>query len=414
MKTTTRSVRDPLLIALAAAATLIGLLFIFDAGYARALRDGKGVIPREFIVQLLTLPIALLAGWRAALVRPDKWLKISKTLWIASVVSLVLVKLPFIGVAMNGAHRWIRFPGFNLQPAEFVKLTCVLYLGGVLATRKAWPTKIKPSKDFVHWMDNVAMKKLERALPLVWVALAVLLIEVEPDLGTASVVAFTAAVMLFVGGVTWKSMVTCAAIGLVGAGLMIAKEPYRIQRFRDHGDRWAAENADDSTYQMVQSEVAMASGGVIGVGLGNGRAKHVEPATTTDFIMATVAEETGLLGSWLVLAVMGGLSLRILYLAKNVKEKFPKLVLVGVAAWFGVQACVNMMMANAFMPPIGIPMPFISSGGSSLIALWLAVGLCQAMLKPSTVKGEVFAISDHRWRYRRPHLSGTRSRATLR
>ena len=414
MKSTTRSVYDPFIIALACAATLIGLLFIFDAGYARALRDGKGIIPREFIVQLVTLPIALFAGWRAARVKPEKWLQISTLLWVISLVGLVLVKMPVIGVAMNGAHRWIRFPGFNLQPAEFVKLTSVLYLGGVLATRKAWPSKITPRKSAAHWMDTIFVPKFERALPLVWVTVAILLIEIEPDLGTAAVVAATAAVMLFVGGVSWKSLGACLAIGILGAGFLVMKQPYRIQRFRDHGDRWSAENADDSTYQTVQSEVAMSSGGIVGVGLGNGRAKHVEPATTTDFIMATIAEETGLLGSWLVLAVMGGLSLRILYLAKGTKDKFRKLVLVGVASWFGVQACVNMMMANAFVPPIGIPMPFISSGGSSLIALWLAVGLCQAMLIPASVKGEVFAISDHRWRNRRPHLSGARGRAALR
>src|SRR3569832_2039319 len=136
MKSTTRIVRDPILVGLAIAATLIGLLVIFDAGYARSLRDGRGIIPREFIVQMLTLPIALFCGWWAGKQKPAKWMHWSRVLWIISVVSLFLVKAPYIGVAMNGAHRWIRFPGFNLQPAEFVKLTSILYLGGVLATRK--------------------------------------------------------------------------------------------------------------------------------------------------------------------------------------------------------------------------------------------------------------------------------------
>jgi cell division protein FtsW len=415
MKSKTRSVYDPLLIGLASAATLIGLLFIFDAGYARSLRDSRGVIPREFIMQLVTLPIALFCGWWAGRVRPQKWLKWSKVLWVVSVFSLILVKAPVIGVAMNGAHRWIRFPGFALQPAEFVKLTCVLYLGGVLANRKAWPAKITPRKNFTHWMDTIFVEKAKRALPLFYVVIAIMLIEIEPDLGTAAVVGATAAVMLLVGGVSWKSLGACAAIGLLGVTVLVMKQPYRIQRFVDHGARWSSDNADDSTYQTVQSEVAMASGGITGVGLGNGRAKHVEPATTTDFIMATIAEETGLFGSWIVLAVMGGLSLRILFLARDVKDRYAKLCLTGVAAWFGVQACVNMMMANAFIPPIGIPMPFISSGGSSLIALWLAVGVCQAMLIPVPVhKGETLAVSDHRWRYRRPHLSSARSRAALR
>lgn len=414
MKSKTGIVRDPLLIGLAIAATVIGLLFIFDAGYARSLRDGKGIVPREFIVQMITLPLAALAGWWAAKQKPALWLKWSKILWVVSLLALIAVKVPGIGVTMNGAQRWIRFPGFALQPAEFVKLTSIIYLAGVLATRKAWPAKISRRKNFGHWMDTIFVEKAKRALPLLYVTVGILLIELEPDLGTAAVVGATVAVMLFVGGVSWKSLAACALIGLLAAGGLVAKQPYRLQRIADHGNRWSPENADDSTFQIVQSEAAMAKGGITGVGLGNGRAKHVEPATTTDFIMATIAEETGLIGSWLVLAVMAGMSLRILFLAQGVKDKYPKLVLTGVAAWFGVQACVNLMMANAAIAPIGIPMPFISSGGSSLIALWLAVGVCQAMLIKSPVKGEVLAVSDHRWRYRRPHLSGARSRATLR
>jgi len=415
MKSRTRSVvRDPILIWLAIAATLVGLLFIFDAGYARSLRDGRGIIPREFIVQMVVMPIAMGCGWFAAKVKPRQWQRWSKWLWIGSVISLLLVKAPIVGVAMNGAHRWIKFPFFNLQPAEFVKLTCILYLGGVLANRKAWPTKIAPRKNFGHWMDTIGQEKFKRALPLIYVTFAILLIEIEPDLGTAAVVGATAAVMLFVGGVSWKSLAACAVIGGLGVSILVVKQPYRVQRFTDHSARWSSENSDDSTYQTVQSEAAMSQGGITGVGLGNGRAKHVEPATTTDFVMATIAEETGLIGSLLILAIMSALSLRLLFLARDVKDKFGKLVLTGVAAWFGVQACVNMMMANAFIPPIGIPMPFISSGGSSLIALWLAVGICQSMLIPAPVKGETLAVSDHRRRYRRAHLSGSRSRASVR
>ncbi|MEA2552450.1 MAG: cell division protein FtsW [Fimbriimonadaceae bacterium] len=414
MKTRTRSVYDPVLTALAITATVIGLLFIFDAGYARSLRDNRGIIPREFIVQMITMPIAMGLGWWAGKVSPDKWLKWSKMLWIGSLVGLLLVEVPGIGVTMNGAHRWIRFPFFNIQPAEFVKLTSILYLAGVLATRKAWPANISPRKNWGQWMDTILVPKVQRALPLVWVGVAVFLIEIEPDLGTAAIVAVTAFVMLIVGNVSWKSIATCVVMCILALFIVVKKQPYRVERITNHAARWSADNVDDSTYQTVQSEVAMSNAGIFGVGLGNGRAKHVEPATTTDFIMATIAEETGLIGSWIVLALMGGITLRIFYLAREAKERYSKLVLAGVGSWLGIQSCVNLMMANAFLPPIGIPMPFISSGGSSLIALWMAVGLCQAMLRPAAAKGEVFAISDHRWRYRRPHLSGARSRAALR
>lgn len=414
MRRKTRSVNDPILMALAILASLIGLLFIFDAGYARSLRDGRGIIPREFIMQLITLPVAMFLGWQAGKIRTDKLQKWAGPIWAVVVVSLVLCMIPPIGVSMNGAHRWIRFPGFQLQPAEFAKLAAVLYLAAAFAKRKAWPENIKRRKDWAHWMDTIVVPKAQRALPLVWVMLGVLLIEIEPDLGTAAVVGATAGVMIFVGGISKKSIIACVALCVLGVGVLVVKQPYRMERITSHGDRWSIEHVDDNTYQTVQSEVAMAGGGITGEGLGNGRAKHVLPATTTDFVLATIAEETGLLGSWLILAVMGGLAVRIFYLAQGVKDRFPKLVLTGVGAWIGVQACVNMMMANAFMPPIGIPMPFISSGGSSLLALWLAVGLCQSMLRPAPVKGEVLAISDHRWRNRGAHLSGARSRAAVR
>lgn len=413
----TRSVQDGAVVGLALLATLIGLLFIFDAGYARALRDAKGVVPPEFLAQIVALPLALFLGWRASKVRPEFWQRNSKILWGACIVGLILCKVPGIAVPMNGASRWIHIPGIprtNIQPAEFAKIGAILYLASVLAVRKAWPTKISRRKNFAHFMDTIFVPKFMRALPLIWVLVAAFLVEIEPDLGTAAVIVVTAAGMIFMGGISRKSLIACAALALVGGTLLVMKQPYRMERIENHWHRWDQDNVDDTTYQTVQSEAAMAGGGLKGVGLGNGRAKHVEPATTTDFVMATVAEETGLIGSWTILAVMGGLSLRIFYLASQAKEKFPKFVLGGVATWIGVQAAVNMMMANATLPPIGIPMPFVSSGGSSLIALWVAVGICQSMLLPAAVKGEVLAVSDHRWRYRRPHLSSARSRATVR
>jgi cell division protein FtsW len=293
-----------------------------------------------------------------------------------------------------------------LQPAEFAKLTSVLYLAGVFANRKAWPKKIKPRKNFAQWADTVAVPKMLRAAPIVWVLLAALLIEAEPDLGTAAVVGFTAFLMMFVGGVTRKSLVVAVLLCVLGLTAVVVKEPYRLERITQHSDRWSQDNVDDTDFQTDQAETAMASGGAFGAGLGNGRAKHVLPATTTDFIMATVAEETGLFGSYILLAVLAALVLRLLRQAALTHDPFARMVLTGVAGWIGIQTCVNMMMANGFLPAIGIPLPFISSGGSSLIALWFALGLCQSVLapKPLTVE-EGHALTDHGWRDRRAHLS---------
>jgi cell division protein FtsW len=168
---------------------------------------------------------------------------------------------------------------------------------------------------------------------------------------------------------------------------------------------------DDTGYQTVQSEIALASGGPIGVGPGAGRAKQVLPAATTDFILATIGEEFGLFGVLLVLCVLGALVIRLFQLAANAPNRFAGMVLVGVGSWIGFQTILNVMMVNATLPAIGVPLPFISSGGSSLVSLWLGVGLCQAVLQPApepTAEVEKKgAPNRNRWRNRRPRISRT-------
>jgi cell division protein FtsW len=394
---------DPTLFWLALAATVLGMLFVFDAGYPRSIAAGHGAIPKEFIWQVVFLPVSVVASIACAGMRPDRWKKVAKTLWWVSFASLLLVFFPVIGVQMNGAHRWLNL-GVKVQPAEFVKLTAVLYLASIFADRKAWPAKIK-FKNNVEWADRVMMPKLARAMPAVVVMIAVLLIEKEPDMGTGAVVAFVAFCMLFLGGVSKKSLIAACCLAIVGVFAMVKQEPYRLERIANHSHRWDRGTMDDTGYQTVQSELAMASGGLGGTGVGNGRAKHVEPAATTDFVLATVGEEFGLFGVLVVIGVMGALVIRLLALAAKAPTKFGSLVLGGTAGWIGIQAAVNIMMANGTLPAIGIPLPFISSGGSSLIALWMAVGVCQSVIAPQTAEEGEIAPSRHRWGHRRPRLS---------
>jgi cell division protein FtsW len=395
---------DPLLFWLALGATVLGMLFVFDAGYPRSIAAGHGAIPREFLMQLAFLPVAVAASVFCASQRPDKWKKAAKTLWWISFASLLLVFFPVIGVQMNGAHRWIKLGPVMIQPAEFVKVTCVLYLASVFADRKAWPAKVKYANN-VEWGDRVLMPKIARAMPAVVVFFAVGLIEKEPDMGTGAIVAFAAFCMLFLGGVSRKSLIAATCIALFGVVLMVKQEPYRLERITNHAKRWDQGTMDDTGYQTVQSELAMASGGLLGTGVGNGRAKHVEPAATTDFILATVGEEFGFVGVLAVIAVMVGLVVRLLALAAKAPTRFGSLILSGCAGWIGIQAAVNIMMANGTLPAIGIPLPFISSGGSSLVALWMAMGVCQSVIAPQTAEEAEVAPSRHRWWHRRPRLS---------
>ncbi len=402
----TRRLSDPTLFWLALALTGVGMLFIFDAGYARSMRDGRGMIPREFLMQIPFLISGLLIAYWVGRISQVKLKKWSIGIFLLGMISLIAVEIPGIGYEMSGAQRWIGRPPFLLQPAEFFKVAAIIYLAGVFADRKAWPSKLPHFSNWAAKMDALAWPKIKRCLPALWVLIGVYLIEREPDLGTAAVVAVTAFVMFILGGVSRSTLIAGALVAAGGTWLMVKAQPYRMERIENHAHRWEPKNVDDVGYQTVQSELAQATGGWIGVGVGAGRAKHVMPATTTDFIMATVAEEFGLLGSVTVLGLLGWLVGRLLWLANRAHTRFAMLVLSGVATWIGVQTCTNVMMANGFVPAIGIPLPFISSGGSSLIALWLAMGVCQAVLRPVPVAKEAVVEADRdRGRYGRTHLS---------
>ena len=213
--------------------------------------------------------------------------------------------------------------------------------------------------------------------------------------------------MILSAGLTKKSLLVGVLAIAIGGGAMILKEPYRVERITSFYKRWDPDNVDDIGFQTCQSEAAMASGGLLGVGIGNGRAKYIIPATTTDFVMATVGEEFGVFGPLSILGLVGLMVWRMWKLAQKADNPFSKLVLIGVAWWFGIQACTNLMMANAFLPAIGIPFPFISSGGSSLVAIWLAIGICQVVAATSVAKEEKYAPDRHRWGNGRARVSGT-------
>jgi cell division protein FtsW len=396
---------DPILLGLTVLATVLGLLFILDAGYARSLAEGRGYFPKEFTQQLLFLVVSVGAYWFVSRFHADKWLKASKVIWFISLAALIAVE--FVGVTMNGATRWLAFGPVKVQPAEFAKLATVLYLAAYFATRP--PLSTQKYKDWGQYLDTNFVPLVKRYLPAVWVGLAFVLIEKEPDLGTGAIVAATALAMFYAGGISKRSLMLCGAIAIGGVLFTVQQQPYRLDRITNHAQRWDLKHVDDIGYQTVQSELGMANGALLGVGPGAGRSKHVMPATTTDFVMATVGEEFGLLGCLVVLGVLGGLVTRLLVLAGRADSQFKMLVLYGVGAWIGVQACVNVMMANGFLPAIGIPLPFISSGGSSLLAMWLAIGVCQAMLLPVPVKEEKVAPSRHRWGNGRARVSRTRS-----
>ncbi len=391
----TKSIRwDPWLFWLAMAATVLGLLAIFDSGYARAAADGM-IVPREFRSQLVSLIGALVAALGCWLIAPKKWRVLSWVFYAVTILGLVAVKV--VGTEINGAKRWIDLKLLMVQPAEFAKVSVILLLAVVLASRRPSPKPPHPPRHWAERLDWVWIPRVARSWPLIFVLVAAGLIVAEPDLATAVVIVVVSGVVLVLGGVSRGSLATLALVGALIVGVLVWKEPYRMDRILHHGERWSVDNIDGIGYQTTQSEAAMAKGGVFGVGLGEGRAKHTLPAPTTDFISTTIAEELGLVGTLGLLALMGGIAWRLMTLARATDDRFGKLVLGGVAGWIGIQACTNIVMANGFAPPIGVPMPFVSAGGSSLMALWMAIGVCQSVLR----EGREEATEDETGRDRR-------------
>ncbi|MBS1707608.1 MAG: FtsW/RodA/SpoVE family cell cycle protein [Armatimonadetes bacterium] len=402
MKTQGQS--DPLVTVLALVATVVGLLAVWDSGYARAAVNGQ-LVPRELQSQIVFSLVSVVVGVLVSRMRPSRMRKAAWVGLFLVVVGMVLVELPGVGKEINGARRWIDFRLFTVQPAEFAKLAVIVFLAALLAAWK--PVKAKAVKHWGEAVDRIWMPRLAKAFPALLVVVTILMVERERDLGTMMVVVAAGFGTLFVAGADKRLLACLAAAALVTGGAFIFKESYRSDRIANHIHRWNDDNVDGPGYQTTQSETALAQGGLLGVGLGNGRAKHVLPAPTTDFVLATVGEEFGLVGSLAVIGLLAAVTWRLMVRALASQDVFARGVLGGVAAWIAFQTTVNVLMVNGAFPPVGVPLPFVSAGGSSLVALWAAVGLCQAVLcgEKVVVKEEEDASGRDGWRHGRPRVS---------
>jgi cell division protein FtsW len=403
MKRTFR-IADPTLFFLVLGTTLLGFFLIFDAGYAREIAAGRSFFPSDLKNQLLAFPLALLAAYLGARTNPEKWHTWSRLIWMVAFFALFLPHIPGIEAPQNGAHRWFKIPGLPpVQPAEFAKFAAILYLSGIFANRKEWVPK--KTRDIFDYLDKNFAEKLRRLWPAIWVGLAAMIIEKEPDMGTAFILGVVSLALFVVGGASKKTLIIGTVVVFLGACWFTTHESYRMDRIKNHLTRWSDDNMDQTGYQTVQSELGMADGGFFGVGPGNGRAKHVLPAATTDFVMATVGEEFGILGSLCVLSLLALICFRLLTLARDAATRFGSMVLVGMATWIGVQTAMNIMMSNGLLPAIGIPLPFISYGGSSLLALWAALGVCNGVINQVPKEATESEAGRDGWRHRRPRLS---------
>lgn len=395
--------KDPLIFWLSIAATLVGLFAVLDATTSTSLASGGSWISSEFKRQLAWVFVCAVAYiWISTkdvkFVR--RW---SIPFFYVLLVACILVLIPGIGITRNGASRWLGYGSLQFQPAELIKIALVGFVAVALTSKHM--QKSGRIRDWIDFAEMRLIPAMKRWGPVVAVLFLLLLVELEPDLGTAFILAAIAFGALTLARVPFRGLIAillvCAALGV----LFTMSREYRVERFAKHADRWEQGTVDGTSFQSAQAELAMAYGGSTGVGIAQGRAKHVLPEAHTDFVFVTIAEEFGLLGSLLVVLLLGGLSLRLLSNAMATNDDFVRIVLGSVGWWIGVQTVLNLLMAGGALPAIGIPLPFMSYGGTSLLTLAIAIGACQAVMRGSRVREDAHEAHRDRRRHGRARLS---------
>ena len=276
---------------------------------------------------------------------------------VASVLGLLLVFVPGIGKEAGGARRWLSLGPMSVQPAEFAKLGLVFFLAHFLSLKG----------------ERLQDLKYGFLPTVVFTGLVLVLVLAQPDLGTAMLIAAVVGMMVFMAGAKWWHLVGCALLTSPVLYWMIFAVPWRRQRLLAFLDPFAA--AQNAGYQLVQSLLAMARGGIVGMGLGEGKQKlFYLPEAHTDFIYAVVGEELGLIGGIFVAVVFAIILYRGICVAAQCKDSFSALLAAGLTLLVTLQGLFNMSVVTGLIPTTGIPLPLISLGGSSLVMTLAAMG----------------------------------------
>ena len=351
---------DPVLLTLVLSLLLGGLVILASASISisdNALGEPFYYVERQLIAAL----IGGLAGLICLFVPMRLWKTLGPLLLLAGLGLLLVVLIPGIGHEVNGSKRWIRFSIVNLQVSEPARLCFILYLGGYLVRR---------NKDV-----REAFTGFLRPMLLLSLACAALL--AEPDFGAAIVLLATALTMLFVAGARFRDFLLFFSVTTIATIVLAITSPYRMNRLTGFLDPWA--DPFDSGFQLTQSLIAIGRGEWFGVGLGNGVQKlFYLPEAHTDFVFAVFAEEFGLAGSLLMIALFLALLWRVFKLAMRAvraERYFEGYVAIGIGTWLGLQAFINVGVNMGLLPTKGLTLPLISYGRSSLIVTMLAVAI---------------------------------------
>lgn len=349
---------DPWLFAFVAALISIGIIMVFSASSATAYadyRDTTYYLKR----QLVWCAIGLVFAGAAYCVDYQRLKRLAPAAVIVVSILLWITLIPHVGLMTGGARRWLGLSALSFQPSELAKLALVLFFAAKLSNL------------------GEGVRSLTRGVvPLMLVAVVTLALPIffEPDMGTASLVMFTAMGMLFCAGARIEHLAVTVLVLLPGAALAVGSSAYKRARVLAFLDPW--KDAQNTGFHIVQSLLALGSGGIFGLGLGASRQKFFYlPEAHTDFIFAVVGEELGLIGTLLILGLFVAFAVRGFTLAQHAPDRFGFLLVAGCTLLVTIQAFINIGVVTSSWPVTGVPLPFISFGGTSLVVSMVAAAL---------------------------------------
>jgi cell division protein FtsW len=346
-----------LLLVTVAVLNVVGIVMVLSASSVVSLTT-YGSAWYFFERQMIWTVLGVIGFTVALRIDYRRWRAWVTPLLFVTITLLVLVLVPHFGIYVAGSRRWLGAGSVTFQPTEVAKLALVLFAAHVLTRRE---------HEIGDWRLSV------RPILLVVVVLGGLVL-LEPDLDSVILLGVVAGALLVVGGVRMRHLVTAGAAGITAAVVLAAAAPYRRARLLTFLHPTA--NAANGGYQIVQSLIALGSGGVAGVGLGAGHAKWLFlPNAQTDFIFSVIGEELGLIGSLAVLGLFVAFAVLGIRTARRAPDRFGMLVAAGITVWVVAQAAINIGGVVGLLPVSGVPLPFISFGGSALIFTMIGTGV---------------------------------------
>jgi cell division protein FtsW len=348
---------DALLLCAVLSLVSLGLVMVYSASAVMAqdkLGDSLYFLNRQLMAAgmgVVAMAVGMKLGWR-------RLARLAYPLLLVTLVLMVAVLIPGIGTTAGGARRWIRLPGFGLQPAEVAKVAWVVYLSYSLAKKR----------------EKVASFSVGFLPHLLLCGLLVGLCMLQPDFGSSVLLVFLLFALLFAAGTKLSYLVGSVLLALPLAYAAIASSPYRMKRVLAFLDPWA--HRHDIGYQVAESLMSIGSGGLTGLGLGDGRQKlFFLPEAHTDFIFAIIGEELGLMGVVLLVSLYAIIIWRGIRASLAAPETFGTYLGLGLTSIIAFQATVNMCVAMGLLPTKGLTLPFVSYGGTSLVVLMGAAGV---------------------------------------